>query len=208
VDRARDVLEPSLAEILEPIGQLVLHVIADGARDQDAARLCKRLEPGRDVDAVAVDVLALDDDVAEIDADAQRDALFLGQPALALGDAPLHFDRALHRLDHAREFHERAVAHQLDDAAVQPGHERPDEVRLKGLQAGKRPGFVGGHEPRVADHIGSQDRRQPSGHSIQSDHGGSTPILRKSSMNLGSEWRGSNTGKTFSQSKNGVASSS
>ena len=143
-----------------------------------AARLRERLEPGGDVDAVAVNVVALDDDVAEVDADAERDALVLGQLALALGDAPLHLDRALHRLDHARELHERAVAHQLDDAAVQPGHERPDEVCLKGLQAGMRPRLVGRHEPAVADHVSGQDRRQPARHSIQSDHWGSTPILR------------------------------
>ena len=40
------------------------------------------------------------------------------QVRIALGDDPLHVDRAQHRLDDARELHERAVARELDDAAV------------------------------------------------------------------------------------------
>ena len=42
-------------------------------RDADAAGLGQRLQPGRDIDAVAEEIAALDDDVAEIDADAQAD---------------------------------------------------------------------------------------------------------------------------------------
>ena len=43
---------------------------AHGAPDADAARLGKALEPRRDIDPVAVDVIAVDDDIAEIDANA------------------------------------------------------------------------------------------------------------------------------------------
>ena len=47
-----------------------LHHYIDGAPDADAARLGKALDPRRDIDPVAVDVIAVDDDIAEIDANA------------------------------------------------------------------------------------------------------------------------------------------
>ena len=51
---------------------LPLHLRMHDVGDEDAARGCAMaFEPGGDVDAVAEDVVALDDDVAEIDADAE-----------------------------------------------------------------------------------------------------------------------------------------
>ena len=59
--------------------QLVADVVAHAARDADAAGLRQRLQPRRDVDAVAEDVAVLDHHVADIDADAERHALVVGQ---------------------------------------------------------------------------------------------------------------------------------
>ena len=65
------------------------------SRDADPARRRHPLEPGRDVDAVAVDVVAVDDHVAEVDAEAKLDALILGFQVLRIvSDAPLDLDRA------------------------------------------------------------------------------------------------------------------
>ena len=86
------------------------------------------LQAGGDVDAVAVDVLALDDHVAEVDADAERDALGLGHVPLALGHALLDRDRAGDRVDDAGELDQRAVAHQLDDPALVLGDQRVDRA--------------------------------------------------------------------------------
>ena len=62
--------------------ELVADLVDDGLRDADPAGLGKRLEPRGDIDAVAIDVVPSTSDVAEIDADAEFDALVLGQPAL------------------------------------------------------------------------------------------------------------------------------
>ena len=75
----RDVLQALRAEILEIILDLVGDLVVDDPRDIDAARLGQRLEPRRDIDAVAEHVAALDDDVAEIDPDPHGDALLVGQ---------------------------------------------------------------------------------------------------------------------------------
>ena len=162
--RARDVLDLLLTEIVETVGQLVLDLDADRRRDADTARLGERLEPCGDVDPVAVNVVVLDDDVAEVDADPERDAPVLRHTRVALGQALLHLDRALHRLDHARELDQRAIAHQLDDAAVVLGDLRFDEFLAMRLERCERARLVGRHEPRVADHVRSQNRCQPALH--------------------------------------------
>ncbi len=141
MDRADDVLDLPVAQILEGEAQLVLHVIAHGARDANAAGLGQSLQPRGDVDAVAEDILAVDDDVAEIDADAQVDAAIRRQVGVALGHAALNLDGAAHGIDDAGEFDEQPVARRLDDAALMLGDLRVDEVlavRLEALQRSRR----------------------------------------------------------------------
>ena len=82
-DGARDVLHRLLAEIGEGQRQLVPDLLVGRARDADAAGLAQRLQPGGDVDAVAENVVAVDDDVADIDADAEDDLLVFGNGRVA-----------------------------------------------------------------------------------------------------------------------------
>ena len=58
-------------------------------------------QPRRDVDAVAIEIAALDDHVAEIDADAQNDAPVLGRPSLAAAISLLQLDGAGDGVDRA-----------------------------------------------------------------------------------------------------------
>ena len=106
------------ADVLEPEVELVHGVVEGGARDADAAGFGKGLEPGRDVDAVAVEIVALDDDVAEIDADAELDAPSWRNVLVALGHAALDYGSAAQCVDDAGELDQRPVAHQLDDPAM------------------------------------------------------------------------------------------
>jgi hypothetical protein len=66
------------AHRLEREVKLRLDLIVDVAGDADAARLGEALQAGRDVDPVAQDVAVLDDDVADVDPDAKRDARAVG----------------------------------------------------------------------------------------------------------------------------------
>ena len=137
-------------------------MVEGGAGDEHAARLAKLLEPRRDVDAVAEEVVALDHDVAEIDADAEDDAARGRTFGLTLGDRLLHGDRAGDGIDDRGELDDRAVAHQLDDAALVLGDDRIDRLGAKRLDRGKRAGLVGFDQARIADDVGGQDRRQPA----------------------------------------------
>src|ERR1700676_604353 len=118
MDRLRNVLQSLLTAILDAEGELSTRVIQDGLRDADAARLGEPLKPSRDGDPIAVDGVAVDDDVAEVDADTELDAVVHRYIGVALCHAALDIDRASHRIDDTSKFDEHAVASGLDDAAV------------------------------------------------------------------------------------------
>jgi len=77
MDRALDILESALTKIGEAYRYLVLHLLARRSGNADAAGLRQRFQPSGDVHAIAVNVIAFDDDVADIDADSENDAAFL-----------------------------------------------------------------------------------------------------------------------------------
>jgi hypothetical protein len=78
-------------------------------------------KPSGNVDPVAEYVAVLDDDVAEIDPDAEYDPPILGRCSIAFGHRPLHRDCAGDGFDHARELHQHAIACGFDDATVMLG---------------------------------------------------------------------------------------
>ena len=64
-DRPVDILDADLAAVLKANVDPIADALVDDRGDADAAGLGERLQACRDVDAVAVDVVAVDDDVAE-----------------------------------------------------------------------------------------------------------------------------------------------
>src|SRR6476469_869007 len=110
-----------LAQVDELGRHLAGHLVSNGARQRDAARLRQRLQARGDVDAVAIDVLAVDDDFTEIDPDPIANALAFPRTRRKLARA-LDFLRADDRGNDAGKFHQRAVTHQLDDAPAVRGH--------------------------------------------------------------------------------------
>jgi hypothetical protein len=115
--------------------QLVADLIAHHPRDADPARLGERFEASRDIDAVAKDVLVLDDDVAEIYSDPELDPAVLGNAGLAIDHSPLPFGGAAHRVDDARELRQQPVASILDDTARMLGDLRVDKLAEMRTQA-------------------------------------------------------------------------
>ena len=68
-DRSRNVLDLPLADIDKGYVQVSVHLIAHGTGDAYSAWFSNGLQPRGDVDTVACDVVAVDDDIAEVDAD-------------------------------------------------------------------------------------------------------------------------------------------
>ena len=71
-DRPVDILDADVAAVLEPNLDPIADALIDDRGDADAARLGQRLEPRGDVDAIAVNIVAFNDDIAEIDADPEN----------------------------------------------------------------------------------------------------------------------------------------
>ena len=75
----------------------------------------------------------------------------------------LDLDRALGRVDHARELGQDAVARGVDDAAAVAADQRQDH-RLVPLEVADRRGLVLAHEAAVAGDVGGQNGGEPSLH--------------------------------------------
>ena len=143
----------------------------------DRAGLGDSLEPRSDVDAVAHEVaVALLDDIAEMNAKPELDALLGRHAGVALDHGGLDFDRAAHRVDQAAELDDRAVAGALDDAAVVHGNDRVDQVAAKRPEPRQRAVLVGAGEPAVAGDVGHQNRRELPGLAHGASAEASSPV--------------------------------
>jgi len=132
------------------------------------------LQPRRDVDAVAINVAAIGDYVAEIDPDAKPQAALLGEIEIAVGHRALNFARTAHSVDHTRELRQHAVAGGLDDPPVMLADLRIDQFAQMRLEAFVRAFLIRTHQARIAHHIGGEDRGETAG----GGHSSVTPALR------------------------------
>ena len=119
-----------------------------------------RRRGGRDIDAVAVNILSFDDDVSKIDADAEFDAAAFGRGAVALDHAELDGDRTAHGLDRASEIYQQAIAGALDDAAMVCSDPRLDDLAEMRHEPTERTFLIVAHQPTIPGDIKRQDRRK------------------------------------------------
>ena len=159
-DRVGNVLQLGRAEIGDRKIQRPLDLTISVLGQAYRARLANTFQPRRDVDAVAHQVaVAFLDDVAEMDADPKFDALVRRDLGVALDHRFLDFNGAGHRVDDTPELDDCAIAGALDDAAVVHGDDRVDQVAAERPEPRQNPVLVGSGKPRIADHVGHQDRR-------------------------------------------------
>ncbi|HZZ25271.1 MAG TPA: hypothetical protein VFE60_23115 [Roseiarcus sp.] len=112
-----------------------------------------------DVDAIAENVLAVDQNIAEIDADSIEDALRLGELGVALSHHGLDCDRAFDRGHYGGKLRQHAVARRLDETSAEAPHDRRRRLATLAHQL-YCASLVLAHEARIADHIGGEDRCQ------------------------------------------------
>src|SRR5262245_36973548 len=148
-NRPGNVLDGLLAEISEGERQLIPDLIVSRAGDAQAAWLAQRLQPGSDIDAVAENVITIDDDVANVDADAEDDASILRYRGVAARHGTLDGERAADRIDHAPELDKHAIARRFDDTAAMPCDRGVDELTAVRLQHRQGADLVGAHQPTV-----------------------------------------------------------
>ena len=156
----RDILQLLLAGIVKGEVQLVAHLVANAAADADAARLGQSFQPRRDVDAIAVDVVAVEDDIADVDAHTEFDPSVVGEAGIALDRSALKLDGAAHRIDDARKLNQHPIPGGLDDPSVMFVDLGVEQGASKRFQACKGSLLVGAHEPAIAFDIDGDDNRE------------------------------------------------
>ena len=164
--RPRNVFQRLLAAIEEFGLDLAPHLAEGVLRDADPARFGDTLKACREIDPVAEDILALDQDVAEVDADAPFHPAFAGNPGITLCHQLLKRDRALHGADHRGELDQHAIAGRLNDPPAMFGNKRIGSGAMFAQQT-RRTRLVGFHQPAVADHIGREDGGEAAVHPIR-----------------------------------------
>ena len=116
---------------------------------------------GRDGDAVAVDQIAVRDDVAHVDGDAETDPPFFRHVPGMLRHPPLDRDRAAHGIDDAVKLDQQAIAHSPHDPAPMRGDLRIDKVPADASERRQGAFLVNSHEPGIAEDVGAQDNGKP-----------------------------------------------
>ena len=159
-DRSFDVLQRQATQILERRFHSPGNGIADVARNQDAA--CRRFpfQPRRHVDAVAIEVVAVDDQVAQVQAHAEHESSIGRLVAVGLGHGLLKLDGGAQRINCAGELDQSTVAGQLDQTSSVFRQDRIEVFRTVLAQARQRPALVTPHQAGVADNVCSNDCRQ------------------------------------------------
>ena len=114
------------------------------------------MQSGGDVDTIAVNIIVLDDHIAQVDADAYLHATVRGHPNVTHCDVTLCGNRTAHRVNDARELHQYPVTHQFDDTAAVLSNSGCEQLLAQRLDREKRAGFVHAHEPRVTYHVGNE----------------------------------------------------
>jgi len=163
--------------VFESVRKPVADMVADRARDTDAAGCGQALQPCGDVDALAEDVVAVGDHVAEVDPDAKAQAALLGEIQIALGHRVLDFAGTAHRVNDAGKFRQHAIAGGLDDTPVMLADFRINELDEMRLDAFVRSFLIRTHQARVAYYIGGEDRGKAAGSSL-GGHGSDGAISR------------------------------
>ena len=111
----------------------------------DAAGFRNPFEPRGDVDAVAKDIVVVDNDVADVDADAKLYPPVLWGVGIVLGHVALDFQSTSRRVHRAGELNESAVPGILDDASAMMSDFGIEKRLSKSFQLRQRAFFVDPH---------------------------------------------------------------
>ncbi len=157
-DWTSNILDPLFAKVGELVGKLVANVLVNRPRYAYTAGLSQAFQARGNVHAVPVDIAAVEDDVAEVDAGPKLKPPLFGHLGVVPSYALLHLDGALHRFDYAWKLDQDSVAGGLDDVAVMLPDFRIQDLAPERFEAPKRAFLIGTHKPAVADNIDGEDR--------------------------------------------------
>jgi hypothetical protein len=147
-----------LAQISELDCDLSAYLIIGRRRDADTTRFGYTLKPCCNIHAVTENVIALDQDVAEVDPDPVQHTPVLWDALVAFGHHRLHRNRALDRIDHRGKLKQHAVSGSLDETPAMLCHRRIGDGAVF-AESARCTDLVEAHEPRVTGYISRDDGR-------------------------------------------------
>src|ERR1700720_164139 len=144
-----DILQPLLAHFLKGMVKAIPYLFANCTRDRDAARVSDTLQPCRDVYAIAIDVVAFNDNISKVDADAELETAHVRLFVVPRPHVALHFHGTGDGADHAGKLQQHSISGQLYDSSLVTSDVVADELISHFLQSVKRIRFVRTHESAV-----------------------------------------------------------
>ena len=156
-DGVRDVLDLAVAERLIAANQFMLDLFVDASGDKEVSRIGNSLKPRCNVDAITIDVVRLDNDVPEIDANSILDPLLTGERRVAPDHALLDDDGAADGFDRAVEHGEKAVTRTFNKSSVMLDDGGVNELAPMSLHPRVRSLLIHCHEPAIAGDVSGHD---------------------------------------------------
>ena len=131
--------------------ELVSDVFEDGVRNANGAGLGHCFEPGGDVDPVTKNIVAVDDHVAKIDANSQFEPALRRDRIVDRPRRSLHFERAVQRVDDAREIRQQAIPCRADDPTAEWEKKtyEPPKVRVISLRPEEEASYRAGRPSQM-----------------------------------------------------------
>jgi hypothetical protein len=135
--RTLNILQPLFPKIIEFKRYFPAHLVVGGNGEADAARLRYTLKPRCDIDAISEDVIALDQDVTEVDPYPVQHAPILSDALVTLGHHRLHSYGTIDGIDHRGKLKQHTVPRALHEASPVFRHESIDDSAVFAKSAGR-----------------------------------------------------------------------
>jgi hypothetical protein len=117
---------------------------------------------GRDVDAITEDVVFIENNVPDVNANPEFDPLILRQRRILLGHRRLSFNGTAYGIHRTGKLNQQAVARGLDDPAPVGGYSGVKEGLSDRLEPGQRAFLIATHQAAIPGDIRRQHRCQSS----------------------------------------------
>ena len=164
--RPGDVLHLVLAKIDELEREPIASLRVDRFRDAHSTRVGQRFQAGGDIHAVAHEIVALDDDIAEIDADTKPQTARLRKIGVLPVEFELDFGGAPNRFHRARELGDDAVASAPEHPSLMLLNQSVNDLAMR-PEGRKCPLLVPAYQPAITNCIGGKDGGHSALNAIQ-----------------------------------------
>src|ERR1700724_455387 len=131
--RFDNVLSSLFPDVIEGGIDLAANLPVRIVGDADAARLGDSLKARCDIDTIAEDIVVVDDDIPDVNANAKFDPEFMRYAGVLFSHLALEFHRKARCIDRAGKLDQHAVASGLHDAAAVRSDPRIDKCLSKRL---------------------------------------------------------------------------